>query len=78
MQRPEASYVLTKGKRSMDAWMGGDDLPIDERSERHVHTPDDDEFAEQYREYLEMLAKTERASPLDPLRPADDPGHLQR
>jgi hypothetical protein len=27
---------------------------------------------------LEMLAKTERASPLDPLRPADDPGHLQR
>ena len=39
---------------------------------------DDNGFVDQFREYLEVLAEVEQASPADPLWPADEPNHLQQ
>ena len=42
------------------------------------HIVDDEGFADQFREYLEALAKVEHPHPTDPLRAAEEAGHLKQ
>jgi len=55
-----------------DATVGVDELVEAARD----NIIDHDDFAEQFREYLQALAKADRAGPTDPLRPADKPETL--